>query len=123
MLLLLMSAQFYTIVHFVGMAMLLLSIGAMISFSSSNSNKKAHLMLMHGVALLLIAVSGFGLIAKLNVAISIWLIMKILIWVIFGMLASLVFKIKQRLFLYFAIPLLVGLAAYFASMLQNIIPH
>ena len=118
-----MSAEFYTVVHFIGIALLVVSLGGMIQFSIVNNNSpKTHLMLMHGVALLLIAVSGFGLIAKLNLNFSIWLILKIFIWIIFGGLATLIFKLNQKLFLYLIIPLLVGVAAYFAQNLQNIIP-
>ena len=119
-----MSAEFYTVVHFVGISLLVVSLGGMIQFSITNSGaSKTHLMLMHGVALLLIAVSGFGLIAKLNLSFSIWLILKILVWIIFGGLATLIFKLNQKLFLYLIIPVLVGAAAYFAQHLQNIIPH
>ena len=74
-------------------------------------------VITHGVALLLLLVSGFGALAKLGIMANLpgWAWAKIVIWVIFGGIIALVHK-KPNLLkpLWFLLPLLAGVSAWLA---------
>lgn len=74
-------------------------------------------VITHGVALLLLLVSGFGALAKLGIMASMpgWVWAKIVIWVLFGGVLALVHK-KPNLLkpLWFVLPLLAGVAGWLA---------
>lgn len=72
--------EIYRLVHFAGVFTLLFSFGSL--FIGKNYNKGA--AMGHGVGLLMILISGFGMQATLNLGFPVWLIIKILIWLIFG---------------------------------------
>jgi len=72
--------EIYRYLHFAGIFTLLFSFGSL--FIGKNYNKGA--AMAHGVALLLILVSGFGMQATLHLGFPIWLILKLVIWIIFG---------------------------------------
>lgn len=74
-------------------------------------------VITHGVALLLLLVSGFGALAKLGIMGNMpgWAWAKIVIWVIFGGIVALVHKKPDLLKpLWFLLPLLAGVAAWLA---------
>lgn len=74
--------EIYRFIHFAGIFTLLFSFGSL--FIGKNYNKGA--AMAHGFGLLLILVSGFGMQATHPgiVGFPVWLILKIVIWVIFG---------------------------------------
>ncbi|NWK57187.1 hypothetical protein HW115_16310 [Verrucomicrobiaceae bacterium N1E253] len=72
--------EIYRLLHFAGIFTLLYAFGSL--FIGKNYNKGA--AMLHGVGLLLILVSGFGMQAVMNHGFPIWIILKLLIWVAFG---------------------------------------
>ena len=72
--------EIYRLLHFAGIFTLLFSFGSL--FIGKNYNKGA--AIAHGVGLILILVSGFGMQATLELGFPVWLILKLLIWVVFG---------------------------------------
>lgn len=72
--------EIYRLLHFAGIFTLLFSFGSL--FIGKNYNKSA--AMAHGVALILILVTGFGMQATLGTGFPVWLILKLVIWVIFG---------------------------------------
>ncbi len=89
-----MDPLVYKLIHIIGITLLFLSFGAMLGGGSGKSYKMA--AMGHGIALLLILVSGFGMQAKYGYPLgSGWLITKIAIWAVFG--AVIVFA-KRRAF-------------------------
>ncbi|MEM1203110.1 MAG: hypothetical protein AAGN66_07760 [Acidobacteriota bacterium] len=73
----------------------------------------------HGIAMLLLVVSGFGLMARLGIphnwAFPPWIWGKLAIWTTLGIVLSLIHRRPELLKpLWFVIPLLGGLAAWLA---------
>ncbi|MDA0765233.1 MAG: hypothetical protein O3A87_02250 [Verrucomicrobia bacterium] len=77
-----MDPFLYKVIHLVGVMSLFAALGA-VAASEANGGKKLGTIL-HGVALLLILVSGFGLIAKLQYGFAWWVIAKIVIFLAMG---------------------------------------
>jgi len=74
------NLEIYRLLHMAGVFTLLFSFGSL--FIGRNYNKGA--AIAHGISLIVIIVSGFGIQATLHLGFPIWLILKILIWIIFG---------------------------------------
>lgn len=91
-----MNPLTYQIIHYVGIFALLFALGSLFT----KYNKGA--VIGHGIALLLILVGGFGMQAKYKAGYAVtygstwptWLIVKIVIWVIFGGIVVLAKKNK-----------------------------
>jgi len=79
-----MTIQTYQLLHVLGILILFLSLGAMLV--SSKIPKGA--VIGHGVGLLILLVSGFGRIARMKYHFDLWLIVKLIAWLLLG--ASLV---------------------------------
>ena len=76
-----MSPAFYHIAHLVGIMFLFAGFGGLVS-AEGNRGKA---MINHGIGLLILLVSGFGLIAKLAVPYTAhWVIGMFVIWLILG---------------------------------------
>ena len=113
-----MSYEFYKILHLIGIAGLLLPLGAVIQHTFSGGTKqtlqnKKFLLIMHGVCLLIVFVAGFGLIARTGVGFPGWIWAKMGIWLVFGGAIAIALRsptLARSLFL--LLPAFVGLASY-----------
>ena len=113
----------YKTIHAFSGLLLLFAMGGLVlrALDSKNPAEKTPArklgVITHGVALLLLLVSGFGALAKLGIMGNMpgWAWAKIVIWVIFGGVIALVHK-KPHLLkpLWFLLPLLAGAAAWLA---------
>ena len=87
----------YKLLHLIGIFSLFLAVGSVLGRNldvDSNKSSSGHLKVqkskwsapLHGVGLLLIIVSGFGMAAKLGImrTLPTWMTGKLLIWVILG---------------------------------------
>jgi len=120
-----MSILFYKSIHILGIALLLVALGglcgSLMAGVDPNTNRaRKTIGITHGIALLLILISGFGMIAKLGTVEGYspwggWFWVKLLIWIFLGGVTVL---LRRSLNLakpfWFIIPLLVFLAAYMA---------
>ncbi len=85
-----MSYEFYRILHFTGLAAFFICVGALFQFPYLSEDKKIPLkkfwMKIHGAALLLIILGGFGMYARLALPPPIphWIWGKLCIWLFFG---------------------------------------
>ena len=97
-----MSLQFYHFLHLIGLILVFIGIGGMLS---SEGAKKA--MMWHGIGLLISIISGFGMLAKLGImgTMPVWAWIKIGLWLVLGFLPVLA---KRRVI---ATPLVVLIAA------------
>ncbi len=78
-----MDPLIYKVLHLTGVIALFTSLGTVISGSCEDCRKKA--TIMHGVSLVLILISGFGMIAKLyQNKFAGWMIAKVVIWLLLG---------------------------------------
>jgi len=80
------SYETYKILHFIGILSLFLALGALLTHQSRTQKKK--IMMLHGAATFLLFVSGFGLLARLNILhfLPTWSLLKVLLWLILGIL-------------------------------------
>jgi len=114
-----MSALTYKVLHIFAVLLTFTALGAATSQALAGSGKGSpgHKLagLTHGIALLVIVISGFGLIAKLGYGFPLWIWIKIAIWLLIGGAIALIRRAPQHATtLWFAIPLLGGFAAYLA---------
>ena len=85
-----MDYQTYRIIHFIGLFTLMFAFGSL--FTGEKTTKGA--AIGHGIGLFLILLGGFGMLAQKEIttayiavygsAFPMWLILKVVIWVIFG---------------------------------------
>lgn len=78
-----MDPDIYKVIHLAGVIILFGALGAGVYTASSKNNKLAGAL--HGISLVLILVSGFGLVAKIwENQFTWWIILKLLIWLLLG---------------------------------------
>jgi hypothetical protein len=117
-----MSLVAYRVIHILSMMLMFTALGGLLLASRAGvttgvSRKTAGMT--HGIALILILVSGFGALARIglsNPAIwPAWLWLKALIWLVFGGIIVLIRRApRSATILWWILPLLGGLAAYLA---------
>ena len=85
-----MPYEIYKSIHLLGVMLLFSSLGAlavqgMLREHPASASVRKLLIATHGVALVLLLVAGFGLIARINMSVTApWVIGKVLIWVALG---------------------------------------
>lgn len=117
-----MSLEFYKLFHFFGLAMILMSLGGNIVHALGGGTREDHparrmVMMGHGIGLLIMLVSGFGMLAKLGIGMPPgWALAKLVIWLLLGSLISVTLR-KANLGrpLWAMIPALVVLAGWLAT--------
>lgn len=78
-----MDPDIYKVIHLAGVIILFGALGAGVYTASSKNNKLA--AALHGISLVLILVSGFGLLARLwGNQFTWWIVLKLLIWLLLG---------------------------------------
>ena len=114
-----MSPSLYKVLHILGVLLSFAALGALIfqaMVGPREKNAASKLAGMtHGIALLLILISGFGMLAKLGLGFPGWVWIKILIWLLIGASIALIRRLPglARVF-WLAWPLLGAFAAYLA---------
>lgn len=117
-----MAIEVYKILHFMGIFMLFLSIGGLLT-TAINMETAAHrwrkaLAITHGVGLLLILLGGFGMLARLGILWPMpgWVLVKLIIWVMLGGLIALVLQSDLSKILWILVIVLGVIAAYLGTM-------
>ncbi|HEY7214745.1 MAG TPA: hypothetical protein VIC28_08955 [Thermoanaerobaculia bacterium] len=113
-----MSLAAYKVIHVLSIMLLFTAFGSMLSGLQSGASRKLAGM-THGLALVLILVSGFGALAKIGLSNPGiwpgWLWLKVLIWIVFGGVIVLIRRApRASTLLWWVLPLLGGLAGYLA---------
>ena len=114
-----MSLLFYKILHILGLLLAFSALGALIFEAHvGRAEKKEGRRLTgiaHGVGLILLLVSGFGMLAKLGVGFPGWAVAKLVIWLVIGGIIALIRRKPQWSgILWFALPVLGTFAGYLA---------
>jgi hypothetical protein len=115
-----MSYQIYKILHLLGLSLVVLSLGGLIMHSINGGSKQSNVfrkgaMISHGVGLLLLLVAGFGMLARLQIhSFPGWVVGKLVIWFALGGLIAIAYKQNLARKLWFAVPVLVAVAASLA---------
>lgn len=109
-----MSSSFYTLLHIIGLILLVQSVGAAsfyrLQTGESDHPRRKMLSIMHGVGVLLMLVSGFGMLARLGMPDGLpnWVFAKLAIWLIFGASIMLVNRGKGSPMLWWVLVVLLG---------------
>ncbi|MCG8456292.1 MAG: hypothetical protein MI919_08420 [Holophagales bacterium] len=117
-----MSYMTYKVLHLVGVFFLAFAVGGTILASLSTrsdlpAGARKLAAITHGIALVILLVTGFGALAKLGITGGIpgWVWAKLLIWLIFGASTVLIRKWKgSEKVLWIAFPLLATLSGWLA---------
>lgn len=116
-----MDYMTYKLLHIFGVLLTLAAVGGLVlrAMDADEPSEKTPARklggITHGVALLIVLVSGFGAIAKLGVGFPLWVWLKIVIWVIFGGVVALIHKKPSLLQpLWFLLPLLAAFGGWLA---------
>ena len=113
-----MSLDFYKVLHIFSVLLLFTALGTVAAASASDEGRLRRLAgIAHGVALALIVLAGFGLLAKLRMfgSIPVWVLIKLGLWFVLGLA---VVPLRRRpqwtYWLWPLIPVIGGLAAWLA---------
>ncbi len=115
-----MSLLFYKVLHLFGIMLMFSALGAVICAAVAGEGSPRLKKLggiAHGIALLLILVAGFGLLARQGFTASwpLWVWIKLAIWLAFGSATVLARKLGERAsWLLVALPVLGGVSAWLA---------
>lgn len=116
-----MSYAVYKIIHLVGIVMALSALAALAFTSAGGESNPANrkvAVITHGVGLLLALVAGFGLMAKAGLGFgdNLWIIAKIVIWLIVGGLVTAVRKRPDKaMVIWWSVPAWVAVAAWLVA--------
>ncbi len=113
-----MTPEFYRLLHLSGVIILFLSMGGLLipTFMGPSENEKGGRKLAaacHGIAMAIIFIAGFGLIAKLKYGFQGWVIAKIFIWIIAGAMVMVVKRKPQLGKTVWFVMIILGVAAAF----------
>ena len=117
-----MSKDVYLMIHLVGIATVWMALGASTVHAMNGgtrvSNPSRRLVAAtHGLGLVLILLGGFGMLAKMGMTSGMpgWAAAKFVLWLVVGAILALPMRIPALAKpIWFALPLLVGLAAWLA---------
>lgn len=113
-----MSYEFYRVLHVFAIILLFTSLGTLAATAGTTSSQLRRLAgVAHGVALVIVLVAGFGLLARLNMfgAIPNWAWAKFGLWLILAMaVVPLRRKPEWAVVIWTGLPILGGLAAWLA---------
>ena len=116
-----MSLLFYKVLHLFGIMVLFSALGAMIAAAAAGGEENPRLRklggIAHGVALAIILVAGFGLLARQGFGGGwpLWVWLKLVIWLVFGAATVFVRKAGERAgWLLVLLPVLGTVAAWLA---------
>jgi hypothetical protein len=101
--------------HIAGGFLLFAALGALCLPGADDPQRRKLGAIGHGIGLLLILLTGLGLVAQNGVGFQLWVWLKIAIWVVMSVSLVVVRRLPGlRLPLFFLLPLLGGLAAWLA---------
>lgn len=116
-----MSYNFYNLLHLFGIFLLFISLGGLFLHAINGGTKESNgarklVAISHGVALFLILLAGFGMLARIEMsAAEPWVIIKLVIWLVMGAALVIPYRVPQLARpLWLMLPLLGLLAAWTA---------
>jgi uncharacterized membrane protein SirB2 len=115
-----LSYESYKLIHLLGVIFLFVSLGGYLTLSSTKTPVSRKLIaLTHGIAVIVILVAGFGLLARLGFSAfqswPLWVWVKLVIWLILAVIVITMRRVPElRVSLWFIIPILGVIAAYMA---------
>jgi hypothetical protein len=112
-----MSYEFYKVLHFIGIFLILISLGGiifqMISGASRTFTGRKLAAALHGAGLLIVFIAGFGLMAKLGLMASwpSWIFGKLAIWLALGLMPLPIYRAPKQAKIILATTLIIAAIA------------
>ena len=104
-----MDSTTYLIIHLIGLGTLAIGLGGMLA----DDKCRGTFSMVQGIGLIIILISGFGMLAKLHLGFPHFAIVKVIIWVLIGMLPVVFRKTKTPILLSVVVLVaLIGVAAW-----------
>lgn len=119
-----MDIMVYKWLHLVGVCAMIMAFGALIFRASINSESsllsKKILSIVHGVGLMLIAISGFGMLARLGIHgdFPTWVWLKVIIWLAMGGMIAAVNRAPSKSKLWWWLILALAAAAAWIGLFK-----
>lgn len=112
-----MSYQLYKLLHVGGVMLLFIALGSSIllaALGAADPQRWRKLAgITHGVALLLILVTGFGILAKTGLGFPGWVWAKLVVWLLIGASVAAIRRLPEHATLFFfLLPVLGTIAGY-----------
>lgn len=110
----------YKLIHIIGILFLFTTAGGVALYAANGGKKdenvaRTWVAVIHGLTLVVILISGFGLVAKIGTGFQMWVWAKFALWFVIGSCALLPLRRTEFGYrLFFLIPLLGALAAFLA---------
>ena len=111
-----MDMDTYKLIHLLGLALALATSGGLTLSAQVEGNPKRGLLTgLHGVAMVLLLVAGFGMVARGGFGMPGWVLGKVVIWLLLGAYPVLVRKVSGVAAVgWYVLALLTTAAAYLA---------
>jgi cytochrome bd-type quinol oxidase subunit 2 len=122
-----MSYEFYKVVHVLGILLLFTALGALAVHVQRGATDEEHkplrkfLAMVHGIAMLVILVGGFGLMARKGImtgAWPTWIYIKVALWIALGGSVALVRRKAELGKVWLIVLPLVGATAAYVAVYQ-----
>jgi hypothetical protein len=113
----------YKLLHLLGLFLVFAALGAatLRGRDEGKSKEKSILGMSHGIGLLLLLVSGFGMIAKYDLGFGAWAWGKVILWLLMGAWLVVVRRVSNAWgILWWVLPFLGLLGAYLALFLRPV---
>jgi peptidoglycan/LPS O-acetylase OafA/YrhL len=118
-----MSFEFYKIIHLLGIALLFLGFGSLLRGSKDQSPRDPSAAIIHGLGTLFLLISGFGMLAKLELHAfpwPYWVMIKLILWVMAGGLIAPILRKRSQNKLWWALVILIGFFAAYLGVTKPI---
>ncbi len=114
-----MDPQFYKVLHLIGVMFLFIGLGALFLIGKNGDGRKPA-VIFHGIGLLFLLVSGFGLLAKASLKVEGGVMVKLVIWLVMGAMIVVAKKGLLKGYVgWLVIVVLGGIAAYLGGQLPS----
>ncbi|PIT99777.1 MAG: hypothetical protein COT74_08305 [Bdellovibrionales bacterium CG10_big_fil_rev_8_21_14_0_10_45_34] len=118
-----MSYEFYKLIHILSWGLLLVILGGVSLYrveggQKANFKRRKLVSIVHGVALLIALVTGFGLLARLGIMRdwSLWVYIKLAVWLFLGAWLAFIWKVPSKARILFGVLTLSLLIAAYAAI-------
>jgi len=79
-----MNPLIYKVIHIIGILGLFTAMGSIMASDRKKPVMMTKFVIIHGISLIVILISGFGMQAKMGLDFSGWLIAKVVVWFLLG---------------------------------------
>lgn len=121
------SLLVYKLFHLVGIMMVFLSLGGAMVYAinggvKANNQWRTAVGITHGIGVVLILVSGFGMLARLGIhwPWPAWVMIKLVIWLLIGVLTAIIYRLGSASKALWYVTILLGILAAVLGLFKSI---